>query len=375
MRELNKLTQHLLSLGYTKEKPPQGYREWNDYYGGWEYSASQERNMIVEAPCGTVSLASNIVGSMGYMNIEWSLENDNAVMRCPFKKIGCEKNHPLLRNSCIIDGYPYCEVKIIDREFDYELSAEKIEERNRQNHEKAIKAFAKTQDRFCRHHLCYDKYKNKFWLDFDPFTCGNCSYCTMIGDKLDGPKGNVFYDLKISRLIDGYGLVPAEWQTTITKGIRFFEKNKSLKWCELCTKPEYRNGIERKIKDKYFTELHFAKYHGKGFKYEILNVRAEKRESRDIDKDLEDISNGIRVVHSSDSILAAKIEKQERRKASKEKKIKRLLKLCEENGFDNLPDIEKIRVRKALEKGLISKAEIQKSKTKPNRTNEQLTLF
>ena len=102
MRELNKLTEHLLSLGYTKENPPEGYRTWNDLYGGWEYSAKQERNMIVEAPCGTVSLASNIVGSMGYANIDWCLENDNAVMRCPFGKIDCEQNHPLLKNMHIL---------------------------------------------------------------------------------------------------------------------------------------------------------------------------------------------------------------------------------------------------------------------------------
>ena len=373
MRELNKLTEHLLWLGYTKENPPEGYRPWNDLYGGWEYSAKQERNMIVEAPCGTVSLASNIVGSMGYANIDWCLENDNAIMRCPFGKIDCEQNHPLLKN--MHSEMVMCAVKIIDREFDYELSAEAIEERNRQNHEEAIKAFARTQDHFCRQHLCYDKYTNKFWIDFHPIYCGNCSYCTMIKEKIEGPKGNAFYDLKIRRLIDGYGFVPSEWKTNIIKGIRLFEKNKSLKWCEICALPEHRRDIERKVKDKYFTELHFAKYHGKGFEYEILNVRAEKRESRDIDQDLEDIANGCSITHMSDMLAAEKDAKRERRAKAKDKKVQRLLKLCETTDYASLPEGEKIRVKKAIAKGDFSFEDVIKArKTKAN-TPQQLSLF
>lgn len=374
MRELNKLTKHLLSLGYTKENPPDEYRSWNDFYGGWEYSAKQERNMVVEAPCGVVSNASHIVGSMGYQGIDWCLENDNAVMRCPFKKMNCEKNNRILWD-CVIDDTPYCEVKITDRAFDYELSAEKIEERNRQDHEEAIKAFARTQERFCKKHLCYDRYTNKFWIDFNPFECGGCNYCTMIQRRLDGPKGNVFYDLKISRLVKGFGFIPDEWKTEIIKGNRLFVKNKPLIWCELCARPEYLKHIDYKIKTKYFTELHFAKHHGRGFQYEILNVRAEKRESRDLDQDLEDIKNGMTVRHKSDELTAAKEAKRERAKKAKENRIRRLLKLCQKCGYDNLTDIEQLRIERAVDKGLLSWKEIRNVEKTKEDTPEQLSLF
>ena len=40
-------------------------------------------------------------------------------------------------------------------------------------------------------------------------------------------------------------------------------------------------------------------YHGRYFSFEIQNVRAERRESRDLMQDLEDIRNGIQIVEDS----------------------------------------------------------------------------
>ena len=129
------------------------------------------------------------------------------------------------------------------------------------------------------------------------------------------------------------------------------------------------------MKDKYFTELHFAKYHGKGFKYEILNVRAEKRESRDIDQDLADIENGLHIVHMSDLLTSEKEAKRNRRAKAKKQRIEKLLKLCSTVGYDSLPDGEKIRIQRALKKGNLTFDEIIQAEKRKNETPTQLSLF
>ena len=59
------------------------------------------------------------------------------------------------------------------------------------------------------------------------------------------------------------------------------------------------------------------------FHYAVENVRIEAREQRDILQDLRDVADGIEVVHEADKLRAAKEQKQARRKAGKESKIKK----------------------------------------------------
>lgn len=315
MRELNALTKHLLSLGYTKENPPPGYCQWNDYYGGWTYSYKQESNIIVEAPCGVISNSRYLgyCSQVGYGGINWCLENDNALMRCPYNKKNCELNDPIVRNSEWA-GRCWCKVKITHRAFDYELSAEKIEARNKEAYEDKVKRFAESQVWFCREHLSYDKYNDKFELEFNPMSCiGHwCPYCEMRGRELTAEKGNVFYDVKETRVIDRGDLLGEEVKVTVTKGERLFEKAENLDKCKaIATRPDL---VRDKViqRGRRSSDLFFAQYHGLKYKIEILNVRAEKRESRDLEKDLADISEGVAVFHASDLLELKKQAKRTR---------------------------------------------------------------
>lgn len=376
MREINELTKRLLAEGYTEENPPPEYIPYNKYYGGWQYSHRQLEKMVVKTPCGLHKKA-RFSSDMGYMGIDWVLENDNATIYCPYTKLGCPLNNEIFRDTLFSGTQVQCVVQITDEEYDYEKSVEKVETIHRQRDEEKIKAFAKTQSGFCRQHLCYNQATDTYYLNHDPTICATmkCTYCTLKKQPMDKAKGNVFYDLKITTLQKGEGLFPDELKSQITKGIRFFDKNISLDVCKWIV--EKQDLIDKKVRDKYFTQLFFAKYHGRVFEYEILNIRAEKRVSRDLEQDLQDIADGIEVVHQSDLVAEEKSRKHENRVLAVQKKIKKLQKLVEQNGYTSLPWVEQNRIQKLLNKDLITDKDLaQWEKTyENNRVQKQLSLF
>ena len=87
--------------------------------------------------------------------------------------------------------------------------------------------------------------------------------------------------------------------TSITHGRKLFPHPVSMDICRACAKL-CRDRIEWKVKMEYSRQLFNAEYYGKEFSVEVLDIRAERRESRDLMRDLEDIRSGIRVVHASD---------------------------------------------------------------------------
>ncbi len=385
MRELNKLTEHLLSLGYTKDNPPPGYREWNDFYGGWQYSYKQEGNIVVQAPCGVISNAryGGYCSDVGWLGKNWSLENDNALMRCPYKQYGCALNNPLIRDKSIA-GCPYCEVKIVARAFDYELSAQAIEARNHTVYEERVKAFAKEQTWFCRTHMRYDREKDFFYMDFDPMDCINqagCRYCFRLKRELTEAKGNVFFDVKTTRVIEHEDLFGDEEVVTIEKGVRLFDTLQNLDKClAVAERPDL---VKRCLmnKSRYYLPMFWAEYHGKKYELEVLNVRAMKREARDLAQDLADIAAGIKVIHASDIANDAKQEKREKRAEALRKRLDKLMKLyAAAGGYDGMDSANCNRLKKAVARGQVTEEELETAKDELIKkqtavAEEQLSMF
>ena len=73
-----------------------------------------------------------------------------------------------------------------------------------------------------------------------------------------------------------------------------------------------------------------------GWKVEVQNIRAEYRESRDLLQDLQDIHNGITVIHASDQIKQNKESKRLRRINQKEKREQQLEKKIVQEGWDSI---------------------------------------
>ena len=70
----------------------------------------------------------------------------------------------------------------------------------------------------------------------------------------------------------------------------------------------------------------------------MLDIRAERRESRDLVQDLEDIRSGIQVVHASDMEKLEENAKKERREKTQEAAIKRLEKKLLKEGYGSLKE-------------------------------------
>lgn len=375
MTELNNLTKKLLSEGYSKENPPPHYIKWDDFYGGWQYHSVQTENMCLITPCGLMQKAW-FIHEISFGGINWCLENDNALVFCPYQKKGCPKNNPLIKDLKIGYGF-FCESKISNEPYDYERSIAKIDKRNFELEEGQIKAFAKTcKDGFCREQLCFNHITGAMWLDDDPTRCinNNCSYCTLRKQPISTKKGNVFYDLKLISLVKGEGLFPDELKTSIIKGKRFFDKNRSITLCQwIAEKPGI---IEEKERSRHHRELFFSKYHGMYFELEILNVRAETRESRDLDQDLRDLADGIKVTHYSDTVAQAKEAKHERKQKAQSSKIRALKKQIEGSGFASLGISEKKKIQKFIKNGVLKRSEIKEwERTYQHKDDEEQISF
>lgn len=374
MSELNALTKYLLSQGFSKDNPPSEVTEWSNFYGGWRYTVYQKRNIIIETPCGLIANASTIgLIDMSYMGTDWCLENDNAIIRCPFNKKDCDKRHSLLKDS----GQPFCNTHIVQRSFDYDASVEKIREENRKLQEQRLKEFKiQKKNRVCEFQARYDEDSGRWNQKYNPMICANmnCSFCGIRQKNFSGKKGNVFYDEYITRLNEGVGMLPDEYITSANKGIRRFGKAIPIEIAEFIAQKRPDLIIEY-ARMKHSTDLFFHEYHNRYFRLDIKNIRAERRESRDLLQDLNDIQEGITVIHESDTLKKAKEQKRERRKNAQNKKVKKLKDLITKYGFENLDPVQKSKLRKLIRDGIVDGKNLEQWKSEFENQSVQLSLF
>lgn len=381
--ELNALTKKLFAEGYTRESYPEWVRPYSWFHGGFEYIGEHQNKMVFSTPCGLQAKGSHWnSGYMSYMGVTWSLENGNPTINCPYRKIGCELNHPLLQRQGIGGGTAMivpCSCHEIDEEYDYERSVDKAYDIKEQRQEELYKEFVKKKKgRVCRE-MCHFSETTDSWRQFyDPINiCAKrgCRYCSILGRTLDTKKGNVFYDFITRKEVEeGAGLLYRKYiQTYANKGKRLFEKMVSLDICKIVAKTQLKK-IYDKEASRHFTELHFAKYHNRFFEFDIENVRAEYRESRDLMQDLADIQEGIAVTHASDAIIKAKQQKRSRKELTEASRKRKYLQLLSENKLEDISGQYKYRILKALDKGIISDEEIEAAR-KTTEIPEQISLF
>ena len=99
----------------------------------------------------------------------------------------------------------------------------------------------------------------------------------------------------------------------------------------------------------------------------IINIRAGRKEGRDLEQDLEDIKNGIAIVHESDQIKAQKERKQER----KQKRLEALKRKIRKKGYAGLNDAERRLADKRIGAEEIKALEQERRQEKKE---EQLSL-
>jgi hypothetical protein len=359
-KKKNDLTWKLLGEGYTPENHPD-YVKWVNYMYEFEYAPEHVRKMVLESPCGLLMKGTEFNGYMSYMGIDWRLENDNSVHACPYKKVNCELNHEYLRKGFgpkhnIVN----CAFHMTDKPYNYENSCEKICDEFHAMQEYKRKEFYNSlkwnpEARYCPC-INWDDDKQDWKAKYDPWHCISGCYndiCVLTGKRLDGKQANIYYDVKTTtEYRKGFIIEPI---IKIKKGVKLFDSTKSVPILEAYIKAYPDAPYEReKGKGEHSQKLFFAKYHGRKYDLEILNVRIELRETRDLLQDLQDAQEGIEVIHESDFIKEKKQAKREakiaRQKAKERKSIVRMKKLVESDINENLKAFAKAELKK---KGII----------------------
>ena len=355
-KEYNELTKTLLSAGYNAELYPKDMVRiashscfdrqdpLNNFYGGFEYNKAYSNSFVYQTGCGFFVLGQNVLSGLSCNGKEWSLENFNPVIRCPYDKPDCPDNDPLLHGTkggglCI---QCWCSCHPTDIPYDYDNSFEKAEHDRQAEKKRKYQEYSDAhQGRVCPNHMYYDERTREWILRYDPGDCARLKcigMCPILGKELDRKKGNVFYDIKVTARrydLDGT-LFEGQVDTTVTKGIRKFKQPVSMDICRNYVKLCQEELVRSVMLNDYHSELFFAKYYNRQFNVEVLNIRAEQRESRDLAQDMEDIRNGIKIQHASDREKRQKAEKSERHNKAKRDKIKRLERKLLTVGYYNL---------------------------------------
>lgn len=391
MRDYNLLTRKLLTEGYTIENYPDYVRipsGWNkddpleNLRHGFEYTKKYQDTLVFETGCGLLITGRDLgFGSMSYMGILWIPENDNPVICCPYRKHACDKRNPILGGPSGggLAKLFQCDCHITNRPYIYDESVKKIKDDMEREKKRKYDEFSdRVKGRVCPWHMNYNDWTEEWTQKYDPMNCAR--RCTRVGEICDlrhtlvsKKRGNVFYDVKVSYIRRDGTLFDGEKVVKINKGARLFETGKSITICEEIAK-RCEAYITRKEINKRRTEILIE-----GWKVEVLNIRAELRESRDLTRDLQDIREGVEVVHASDLNKAAKAAKKERRKQLQEKKVAKLEKKLLEVGYDNLEEhsLDRIHADKWLGGERIAELERERKRLirRKEETPVQISLF
>lgn len=359
-KEYNNLTKRLLEEGYTASCYPEyvqicssrftGSDPLNNIAGGFEYKRYYRDSIVYKTGCGRYIMGNHVLDNMSYI-VEWSHENDNPVFRCPYDKPKCEYNDSRLYGTCggSLCIQCWCTCHSTDEPYDYENSIEKEDKKRKEEKEQKYQEYVDAHDgRVCQNHMFYNE-RTRIWAQqYDPIRCAYMcfaqnGYCPILGRQLSKKRGNVYYDLKESgatkKIDDQIGLFDSDRWERATKGIRFLKKPCSMDICEAIVKTQ-----TDKIKHHYEINHSLEKMFDKTWKFEIYNIRAESKPSRDLLQDLQDLKEGIPIIYEDDQIKKRDAEKKIHRQKNKEKAIKRLEKKLIEIGYKNLPETSIDRV-------------------------------
>lgn len=354
MKGHNKLTERLLAEGWTQDQTPPGCRPWNQWHGGWEYDYRSRLGTVFETPCGLLYKREELShsGYMAFKGVDWTEENDCMTVLCPIYDMEgpCPLNHPLLQNSvcgCRGEGLHFCAVHQSDKEWSPERSAQAVIDAQNAEMERRWEEFSrKRNDRVCRHQSKYNRRTKKWTICYWPEECRyGCTYCTILQKPIDNSKkGKVFYD-EIRRIrIEGEGLFPDKVETVIRKGIPLFEKPRPMAICEAIAKYGLSH-VKWRLRMANHSLLYF--HHG-NLTIEYVNFRAEKTAGRDLLQDLDDVANGIRVIHEADQRKQNADSKRQRKATASANRIKSAEKKIRSGFLNTATEYERKRMEKLL---------------------------
>lgn len=392
--EYNELTKRLLAEGYTADHHPDyvqvdtsrlpGNDPLNNLSGGFEYKRFYRDSIVYKTGCGKFIMGSHVIDNLG-CGIDWSHENDNPVFRCPYNKPECEHNDPRLYGThggglCL---QCFCTCHKTDEPYNYEISIEKANREREEERKRKYREYSNAHGgRVCENHMYYDERTNIWTQRYNPIKCAKmCAahngYCPILGRQLSRKRGNVYYDLRKSGTVRHeaqMSLFEKDRWESIKKGIRFLDHPCSMDICEAIVKTSQED-----IRWHYEINNSFEKLEDETFTWEIYNIRAESKPSRDLMQDLQDLREGVEIIWEDDQIKEDKERKKKKKQEAKQKAIDRLEKKLIEIGYENLPDtsIDRVHTDKWLDSERLEELEnIRQQKIKEEQEKPvQLSLF
>ncbi len=321
---MNDFTKKSMAEGYMPDNPPPGC-QWNNGWRRFEYTKEVLESIVWESPCGLLRKGHWDDSDNGTWIKEYSAENGVVRDGCPYLGlVEC----PHLSGKLL--GWN-CEFHPCDREYDYEQSIERIEAMwDAARHE--------AWQRDCLPHMCacmeWHPEELRYKPKFDIYKCiqAKCKneVCAITKRERNLEPVNIFYDiLRVKTTKQGFVELTDK---SLEKDVKVFKSPVARTDAELWLKRN-KGGITRPKEnrsdrsDLYFAEHHkfnTVGYEFFNFEMTVQNVRIERRASRDILQDLQDIKEGLRVEHASDNAKAAAAAKKERREAYKNAKQLRL---------------------------------------------------
>ena len=393
MSDYNELTKRLLAEGYTAEKHPAYVKvaggqfgdgnALNNLYGGFEYLRTYADNRTYETPCGLLCKG-RMAMELHYNGI--THENDNPVIHCPMHNNECS----LRKDTSSIYGVDgaLCPVKPTSKPYDQIHSAEAEKAKFEAWRSQKKDEYIAQHPRHCPNHLRWDDKAKEWTFNYNPLNCRayNCigKKCPVLGKTIRPDKGNIYFDIEAEypdRSKDGT-FFEGERITEKTIGIQYFDKPELLDICEACIragKDHILWTIEtNKVAKMYGGWMLFQARLGKiDFNYRISNMRAEKRNFRDLEQDLQDAEDGTIIRSAAEEERREKAEKKERRDKAKEKKIEQARKLIIRKGLDGMEEYERKKVIKLLDSADIVKAQHEHDAEQRRKENApvQMSLF
>lgn len=391
MYEYNELTKALLAEGYSTEDYPDyveidtsrlpGTDPLHNSGGGFVYKRSYIQEMVYMTGCGMCVKGDNTISNVTYYG-SWNHENDCPVIRCPIDREKCEANdkrlHKSLRSG--LSYISYCVCHRTNHEYNYETSFEKAwAERKRERQRKYDEYALRRNGKVCINHMYYNQYSRTWKHHYEPLDCARKCHlqsgiqeqkCPILGRPLDKKKGNVYYDLKTSGIYHDDTLFNGQTWTRIEKGIRFFEHQVSMDICTAFVKHQSAAVWEYVEREKLSRIL----LYDQSVTMEAMNIRVECRPSRNLEEDLEDLKNGIEVVHTSDLNKKKTLERKERRKKAKAKRIEKLEKKLIEIGYDDLAHIDRYHAKKWISDERLIELEIRREEYLREERNQPVQM-
>lgn len=393
MADYNLLTKRLLAEGYDENHYPSHVQvaggqfgsgnKLNNLYGGFEYKRTFTDARTYRTPCG-LSCKGISAFDMHWIH-DYTHENDNPIINCPTQCDGCRHRPEPFASAR--DDY-HCPVKATKKEYDqiHSVEAEKAKFEAWRSQKKD--EYLTKHPRYCKNHLFWDAKAKEWRFHYSPLNCRNYNCigkeCPVLGKIIRPDKGNIFYDLEANfpdRSKDGT-FFEGERITEKTIGIQYFDKPELLDICEACIKAEKEHILwiikTNKVAKMYGSWMLFQARLGKvDFSYTISNMRAEKRNARDLEEDIRNAENGIFIRSAAEEERKEKERKREKRDQAKEKKIEQARKLIIRKGLDGMEEYERKKVIKLLDSSDIVKAQHEHDAEQRRKENApvQMSLF